>query len=96
MGRIGSFFKKVWGGIKKVGKKIISIAPKVIDTGKKIVQGVQPVLGALPQNKFTEGVGKAVSFGDKALDKADQLVKAQQQGGVQGLLKAGAGMIPRR
>ena len=55
-----------------------------------------PVLGALPQNKFTEGVGKAVSFGDKALDKADQLVKAQQQGGVQGLLKAGAGMIPRR
>lgn len=82
MGRIGDFFKNVVRGIKRTFKKVISVAPKIIDVCKKAVSTVAPIAADLPQNKFTKGLNKAVNFTDQALNKADQLMKAQQTGGV--------------
>ena len=93
MGRIGNFFKKVGRGIKSAFHKVINVAPKVIDAGKKAVNLISPAISGLPQNKITGGLNKAVNFTDNALNKADQLVKAQQTGGVKGMINAGVGMI---
>lgn len=93
MGRIGSFFKKVGRGIKQAFHRAIQVAPKIIKTGKEAVKLISPHLEHLPQNKITDGVNKAVNFTDNALNKADQLVKAQQSGGVKGMVNTGLGMI---
>ena len=93
MGRIGNFFKKVAGGIRKVFHKVIQVAPKVIDTGRKVVDVIKPQLNLVPNDGVTDRLRKAVNFTDSALNKADQLVKAHQAGGVKGMIGAGANMI---
>ena len=95
MGRIGDFFKRAWKGIKSVTRKVIKVAPKVIDIGHKAISGLKPLIAPAPQNSFTDGAKKVINFADNALNKADQLVKAQQDGGVKGLINAGVNMIKR-
>ena len=90
MGRLGNFFKKAWTGLKNFGRKAIKVLPQIIDTGKTIVD-------AITKNPNTpQSFQQGTDFARKALDKADQLVKAQQAGGTKGVLKAGLDMLKTR
>lgn len=96
MTRIGNFFKKIGRGIKKgakaaygfgkkVVKKVVEYAPKVIDTAKKVI-------GVLPSNKYTErakdivdkseeGYRKAHDIGKKVIDTGKKVVDVVRGGG---------------
>ena len=79
MGRIGNFFKKAWNGVKSFGRKIVNVLPKVIDTGKKILNNpiTQTIGGQIADRA---GLGQqfktATTFAQNALNKADQISQA--------------------
>ena len=79
MGRIGNFFKKAWNGVKSFGKKLINVLPKIIDTGKKIVNNptVQALGGQIADKAgFRTEFNKGTQFANNALNKADQISQA--------------------
>ena len=79
MGRIGNFFKKAWNGVKSFGKKVVEVLPKIIDTGKKIVNDptVQKFGGQIADRTgYRTEFNKATQFANNALNKADQISQA--------------------
>ena len=82
MGRIESFFKKAWNGVKNFGKKVINVLPKIIDVGKKVVNNtdVQKYGGQIA-DKFNKGdqFRKATNFANDALNKASVINNKVQQ-----------------
>ena len=100
MGRLGNFFKKAWTGLKNFGRKAIKVLPQIIDTGKTIVDAISKNPNTPTKTSGEPSASHAfqqgTDFARKALDKADQLVKAQQAGGTKGVLKAGLDMLKTR
>jgi hypothetical protein len=79
MGRIGNFFKKVWNGVKSFGRKVVQVLPKVIDTGKKIINNpITQTIGGTIADKagFGPQFKTATTFAQNALNKADQVSQA--------------------
>ena len=77
MGRIGSFFKKCWNGVKKGVKWVVN---KGIDVGKKIIDnplvktaatavgtafGVPPAATLTAMNGVSKGLGAVQNIRDK-------------------------------
>ena len=79
MGRIGNFFKKAFNGMKSFGKKVVEVLPKIIDTGKKIVNDptVQKFGGQIADKiGYRTEFNKGTQFANNALNKADQISQA--------------------
>lgn len=82
MGRIGNFFKKCWNGIKKGAKKVIQVLPKIIDTGRKILNNETIRKGA---NDLADKFGKrdqldrGINFANDAMNKAENITNKIKQ-----------------
>ncbi len=68
--KIGDFFKKAWGGIKKVAKPVIDVGKKVWEVAKPVAA---PLIGMIPgvgaaAPAIAAGIDTGLGIADKAVN----------------------------
>lgn len=68
--KVGDFFKKAWGGIKKVAKPVIDVGKKVWEVAKPVAA---PLIGMIPgvgaaAPMITQGIDTGLNVADKVVN----------------------------